>query len=77
MKDCDMYETVCKDRFDKLEELHNETIGLIRGKNGTPGLVEEIHIMKRQSRAIIATGIFLGGAVMTQIIESLWKWLVK
>jgi hypothetical protein len=70
-----MYEKVCKDRFDKLESLHNETIGLLRGRNGDPGLLDDMRTIKDKYAALMrkyktvraAVFFVLGGATLELI----------
>lgn len=70
-----MYETVCKERFDKLEKMHEETICLLRGRNGNPGIVEEVHTMKRTYRTILGILAFVGSAVGLEVIGEVYNWI--
>ena len=69
-----MYELICKDRFDKMEELQHETIGLLRGKNGDPGVLDDVRALKNAHRKIVATVIFVASAFLLQAIHATWVW---
>lgn len=70
-----MYETVCKDRFDTIEK-HCETFDrYLRGKNGNPGLVDEVRALKASLRAASRVGIFVGGALLLNAIHYIWAWI--
>lgn len=77
LKDTEMYEMICKDRFDRLEAFHEETLALLRGKNGDPGVLDDMRAMKRGYRIVGSGVLFVIGAVVIQGVASLWEWLAK
>jgi hypothetical protein len=77
LKDAEMYGIICKDRFDKLEALHKETLDLLRGKDGDPGVLDDMRAMKRGYRIVGSGVLFVIGAVVIQAVASLWGWLTK
>jgi hypothetical protein len=52
-KDDDMYELVCKEKFEHIIKQQEEVLGLLRGQNGTPGIVEEVRGLKRVYKAVV------------------------
>jgi len=75
MKDVEMYDTICRDRFDKIESLQNETIGLLRGKNGDSGLLDDMRAIKKAYRMIMGVVVFVCGTVGVQLIQDILAWL--
>ena len=67
----EMYELVCKEKFDFLIEKQDEVLGLLRGRNGTPGLVEEVRSIKKLHKLIIG----VVGFVVSVIVVQLFVWL--
>lgn len=70
-----MYETICKDRFDKMESLQNETLGLLRGHNGDPGLLDDMRAIKKAYKLVAGAIVFILSAVLLQGIETIWAWV--
>jgi len=72
-EDDKMYELICKERFDKIEEVmrenHKETVGILKGKNGDSGLCEEVRTLKRRWYYIGAATLFLVANLCLQAIE--------
>jgi len=74
-KDDDMYGLVCKERFDKMEGMQEETLRILRGKNGDPGLVDEVRALKKANKIIWGGGAFVLCAVVMQTIRIVAQWI--
>ena len=68
MEHDEMYEVVCGKRFDKIDETQKEIINLLRGKNNSPGLVDDVRGLKKAYRSIIAAVIFIVCLVVTEVV---------
>jgi len=68
-KDEDMYGLVCRGRFDKMEEMQEETLRILRGKNSDPGLVDDVRELKKANKRIWAGGVFVLGAIVVQAVR--------
>jgi hypothetical protein len=64
-----MYELICKERFDKMEEMQKETLELLKGKDDKPGLVEQVRNLRNRWKYIFAAVIFLVANLCLQVIE--------
>ena len=73
MDEDEMYEKICKERFDKLEnnmnKNHEEVMAVLKGTNGKAGLCEKVRTMEKRWVAIFGAGIFLIGNLVIQIIS--------
>lgn len=76
-RDGEMYELVCKDRFDKMETLQQEAISLLRGSNGDPGILDDLRAIKRAHRMIGGAVIFLSATIAVQFVEAIWSWISR
>jgi len=74
-KDDDMYGLVCKERFDKIEGMQEETLRILRGKNSDPGLVDDVRGLKKAYKKIVGGGIFIAAAVVIQILRIVGEWI--
>jgi hypothetical protein len=72
--DCDreIYETFCKDRFDKIEQTTDKTLDILRGQNGSPGLIHDVRNLKKVYKALVAGAVFLVTVLTVQCIS--WAW---
>jgi len=70
-----MYELICKGRFDKLETMHQETIDILRGKNGNPGLLDDVRKVTQSHKRVVGIIIFAGGAIALQLIGVGIEWI--
>jgi len=72
-EDDKMYELICKERFDKIEETlkenHKETMSALKGTNGNPGLCEKVRNLEKRWKYIFAAVIFLVANLCLQVIE--------
>jgi len=67
--DEDMYHLVCKERFDNLDNKQDEIIGLLRGQNSSPGLVEEVRHLKSRWAVIFGFMVVIGTALTSQMLR--------
>ena len=92
-EDCnkDMYNLVCKERFDDTKKLleciktteesyHQEIIDILRGKNGNPGLIDNVRDNTKLRKfanwiAITFVGAFIiqSVALLFFFIKSMWE----
>ena len=68
-----MYNIVCEKRFDKIDTSQEKIIDLLRGKNSTPGLIDEVRTLKSRWTIIFAAIALLSTAMVTQFIQWLFK----
>lgn len=71
----EMYKLVCEKRFDKLEEMHQETIDLLKGKNSAPGVVDNVRSNTKALKRLYGAFIFCGGAVILQVVRGIYGWI--
>ena len=64
----EMYDLVCKEKFDHIIKKQDEVLDLLRGKNSTPGLVEEVRGLKKVHRVIIGAITFILSVIVIQLI---------
>jgi hypothetical protein len=69
------YDIVYRERLDRIEKKLDEAITLIRGHNATPGLLEEVRVLKAANRKAFAAVIFVAAAVAVQAVRTTWDWL--
>ena len=74
-KDDEMYGLVCEKRFDKMEALQEETLRILKGKNGDPGLVDEVRTLKNTNKIMWSGGVFVLCAVVIQIFRVVAQWI--
>lgn len=77
MEKCDMYETICKDRFDTIERHCEGFNDLLRGKNGTPGLLEELRAIKKFIKTISKIFVFIAAAAGIKVVHGTWTWIAS
>ena len=70
-----MYSLVCKERFDNIDRGQKEILDLLRGKNSSPGLIDEVRTLKSRWTIIFGGMAILFGALITQIIRWLFSTL--
>ena len=68
-----MYNIVCKERFDKIDASQEKIIDLLRGKNSTPGLIDEVRTLKSRWALIFGALAVLSTALVAQIIQWIFK----
>ena len=68
-----MYNLICKERFDKIDSSQDKIIDLLRGKNSTPGLIDEVRILKSRWTIIFGALAVLSTALVAQIIQWIFK----
>ena len=64
----EMYDLVCKEKFDHIIKKQDEVLDLLRGKNSTPGLVEEVRGLKKVHRVIIGAITFILSVIVIQLV---------
>jgi len=64
-----LYEMVCKDRFDKIDSHLEGISSLLRGKNGDPGLVEEVRGLKRVHKYVLGAIGFVACTGTVQVVR--------
>jgi hypothetical protein len=74
-KDEEMYGLVCEKRFDRIDNKQEETIGLLKGSNGNPGVLDDVRNLKKWHKATIGFAIFVGSAFVLQVIGDVWTWV--
>ena len=64
-----MYSLICKERFDDIADKQDEMLGLLRGANSTPGLVEEVRVLKSRWKMVSVGIVLVLSAFVTQIVR--------
>jgi hypothetical protein len=72
-----MYEIICSKRFDKIDTQQQTTIDLIKGRNGNPGLLDDVRTLKAAHKKITATVVFVASALLLQAVHATWVWAAK
>ena len=67
----EMYELICKSRFDSIDGKQDQVLDILRGKNSKPGLIDEVRTLKSRWAIIFGSLIVLFSALVTQLI----RWL--
>ena len=67
-----LYEMVCKDRFDSLDSGQKDIMSLLRGKNGNPGLVDDVRGLKKFNKYAVGAVAFLVCTGIAQFIHWLF-----
>lgn len=63
-----VYEQICKDRFDGIEHKQDEILNLLKGNGGRPGLAEEVRGLKKVYKSIVAVISAICVISFTQIV---------
>lgn len=66
-----MYNLVCKDRFDEIDNNLKEILSLLRGHNNNPGVLEDIRTLKSRWKMIF--GGFL--IIITALVSQAARWI--
>jgi len=78
-KECDnrMYGLVCRERFDRMESMQEETLRILRGVDSEPGLVDDVRGLKKANKRIWAGGVFILCAFVLEIVRAAWGWIER
>ena len=68
-----MYELVCKERFDAIEQKQDAILAAFKGNDGTPGLCEQVRTIQKTYKAIVGVSVFIISIFSIQMIV----WLVE
>jgi len=68
-KDDEMYGLICEKRFDRIDDQQKEVLELLKGKNGHPGLLDDMRQIKNRWKIVVAIMIFLSSALVLQAIQ--------
>jgi len=71
----DMYRLICKERFDNIDIKQDQIIGLLRGQNSQPGLIEEVRHLKTRWAVIFGFLLVFGTALTSQIVRWVFGFL--
>lgn len=71
----EMYELICKDKFNELRGMQAETLRILKGENSKPGMVDDVRGLKKAYKRIIGGGIFVIAAIILQVIKFLGDWI--
>ena len=72
-KEKNLYELVCKRRFDNVEGDTKEIIRLLRGRNGDPGLIDDVRDLKKARMAVAGVLMFVVTVLGVQGLNWLWE----
>ena len=67
--DDEMYHLICKERFDSIDSKQDQVIGLLRGQNSNPGLIEEVRHLKSRWAVIFGLMVVIGTALTSQMLR--------
>ena len=73
MPDCtkEMYSMFCEKRFDKIDDHQEQILNILKGKNGNPGLIDDVRQLKSRWMVIFGALIVVFSALGTQLV----KWI--
>ena len=77
MAKCDegnMYPMICEPRFDKIDAKQEEILTVLKGRNGDPGVLDDVRNLKKWHKATLGFVIFIGSAFTLQVIRDVWTW---
>jgi len=66
-----MYSLVCEKRFDIIDQKQEQVLNLLRGSNSTPGIIEELRVLKSRWK-MISIGILM---IMAAFVGQVAKWI--
>ena len=64
----EIYDLVCKKRFDNLDDRTDEIIRLLRGRNGNPGILDDVRDLKRVCKALAGGLAFILMTLFVQVV---------
>ncbi len=67
MDENERYDLVCKDRFDAAARERKEILRLLRGRNGDPGLLDDVRGLKKINKALVGGLLFM---LMTLFVQA-------
>ncbi len=72
---CDekMYNLICEKRFDNLDAKQDRILDLLKGKNGDPGLLDDVRTLKKRWVVIYGTA----GIVFITLLREILPWLLN
>ena len=68
-----LYEMVCKDRFDSIDNHLSSITDLLKGKNGNPGVVDDVRGLKKFNKYAVGAVAFLVCTGIAQFIHWLFS----
>jgi len=72
MDEQERFSEICKPCFDELKRGNAEIIQLLKGKNGDPGLLDDVRQLKSRWKTIFAAIGVLFAAAVAQITHWIW-----
>lgn len=63
-----MYDRICRPNFDEIKLGQKEILGLLRGKNGDPGLLDDVRTLKARWKVIYGTAAIVAVAAVKAVI---------
>ena len=63
-----MYELVCREKFEHILSKQDQTLKLLRGTNNEPGLMDRVRWLERIYKAVIGAIGFVLGVLTIQAI---------
>jgi hypothetical protein len=64
----EMYELICKERFDTIDEKQDEILGILRGTNNNPGLCEQVRTNTKFNKTVLGFCVAIGLIFLTQFV---------
>lgn len=75
--DQEMYELVCRERFDQLEQNQHDILDLLRGSNNRPGVLDDVRRLSKTSKTVLAVAAAVGTIVVIQFLTWLRLYLTS
>jgi hypothetical protein len=69
----EFYDMVCKEAIDGLKDGQETIIDILKGKNGAPGLCDDVRGLKKTYRNVMAVGVFILTILGAEVITWLWS----
>ena len=72
MNEQERFNEICKPCFDELKQGNAEILRLLRGRNGDPGLLDDVRQLKSRWKTIFAAIGVLFSAIAVQFVHWVW-----
>lgn len=69
----ELYQMFCEKRFDKIDDQQQKMLEILRGRNGDPGLIDDVRQLKGRWALIFGAFVVVFTALGTELIQWLFK----
>ena len=75
--EAEMYELICRSRFDSLDQKQDKMLSILKGENGDPGLLDDVRAIKKTHKLIKAGLVFVLCGFVLQAVSAGWDWFAS